>query len=398
MSRPRLSRSNDLSRLRDEGFTVSISAEGTHLVVDDVPYVTPQREVREDGRLIAVLKLSGDVTAPQPEHDLWFEGERPCMRDGTPFGFIIETGARSLTQTVSATYRFSLRPEGGGEYDDHYQQVTTYVALLMAHARAIKPGVDAQRHRVVPPEPEDDSVFRYVDTASSRARISLISDKLRLGKIAIVGLGGTGSYILDSVAKTPVREIHLFDGDDFLQHNAFRAPGAPSITELEARSKKVDYLFGIYDRMRIGIEPHPYHLTAENADELAGFDFAFVAIDAGSTKRGLIHKLEELELPFIDVGMGIYEVDGSLDGILRTTTSTPAMRAHVWQKNRIPFHDEEAVGEYDQNIQIAELNALNAALAVVRWKKHVGFYTDLEHEHFSAYTIDGNHVVNEDSP
>jgi len=29
-------------------------------------------------------------------------------------------------------------------------------------------------------------------------------------------------------------------------------------------------------------------------------------------------------------------------------------------------------------------------------KEHSGFYRDLEHEHFSTYTIDGNALVNED--
>jgi hypothetical protein len=52
--------------------------------------------------------------------------------------------------------------------------------------------------------------------------------------------------------------------------------------------------------------------------------------------------------------------------------------------------------EYRQNIQIAELNTLNAALAVIRWKKHLGFYVDLEHEFSSTYTIDGNILINED--
>ena len=47
-------------------------------------------------------------------------------------------------------------------------------------------------------------------------------------------------------------------------------------------------------------------------------------------------------------------------------------------------------------LQIAELNALNAALAVIKWKKLAGVYLDLEHEHFSAYTLDGNAMINED--
>ena len=36
------------------------------------------------------------------------------------------------------------------------------------------------------------------------------------------------------------------------------------------------------------------------------------------------------------------------------------------------------------------------ALAVIKWKKLLGFYRDLENEYFSAYTLDGNSIVNED--
>ena len=53
-----------------------------------------------------------------------------------------------------------------------------------------------------------------------------VTRKLSLKNVAIVGLGGTGSYVLDLVAKTPVRQIHLDDGDMFLQHNAFGSPSA----------------------------------------------------------------------------------------------------------------------------------------------------------------------------
>ena len=63
---------------------------------------------------------------------------------------------------------------------------------------------------------------------------------MALKKIIILGLGGTGSYILDLVAKTPVKEIHLYDGDTFYQHNAFRSPGAPSSDELRARQTEGD--------------------------------------------------------------------------------------------------------------------------------------------------------------
>ena len=63
--------------------------------------------------------------------------------------------------------------------------------------------------------------------------------KLMNHKVAIIGLGGTGSYILDMLAKTPVSEIHLFDGDDFLTHNAFRSPGAASLDDLSKKQKNL---------------------------------------------------------------------------------------------------------------------------------------------------------------
>ena len=79
------------------------------------------------------------------------------------------------------------------------------------------------------------------------------------------------------------------------------------------------------------------------------------------------------------------------------TTSTADRPNDVDITKRIPFGvDEDGENEYRTNIQIADLNALNAALAVIRWKKMCGFYHDFDHEHHSTYTIDGNLLTNED--
>jgi hypothetical protein len=242
---------------------------------------------------------------------------------------------------------------------------------------------------------QEDSVFKYIDTASSRAEINAVSKKLELGKIAIAGLGGTGSYVLDLVVKTPVKEIHLFDGDIFFQHNAFRCPGAPSGEELDEKLSKVIYFERIYSKMRHGIVAHPEYLGPQNLDQLKGMDFVFLCMEGGS-KRLVVERLEQLGVPFVDVGMGVYLKNESLGGTIRTTTSTNAKRDHVRTKNRIPFSDGTEKNEYDKNIQIADLNALNAALAVIKWKKLFGFYIDQEREHFSTYAIGGNDMNNED--
>ena len=110
----------------------------------------------------------------------------------------------------------------------------------------------------------------------------------------------------------------------------------------------------------------------------------------------IVEKLEDWAVPFIDVGMGVELVDEALGGILRITTSMPKTPQSVKSKQRISFSEGGENNDYSRNIQIADLNALNAALAVVKWKKLYGFYRDLEREHTSVYTIDGNILNNED--
>jgi hypothetical protein len=163
------------------------------------------------------------------------------------------------------SFTFSSKPSAG--YPDYYEKITTYVGLLGAPAHAIDASATAMTFRVVE-STDEDSIFKYADTASSRAGISAVTAKLRGHRIGIVGVGGTGSYVLDLVAKTPVAEIHLFDGDAFLQHNAFRAPGAPSLEDLERRDNKAEYFTEQYSRMRHGIIPHREGLTTANRHRL----------------------------------------------------------------------------------------------------------------------------------
>src|SRR5205807_1071127 len=175
--------------------------------------------------------------------------------------------------------------------------------------------------------------------------------------------------------------IHLFDGDKFLQHNAFRSPGAPSIDELRTAGYKVDYFTERYSRMRRGIVAHQYYMDGTNVDQLCRMDFVFLCLEGGRVKKLIIKKIEEFGIPFIDVGMGVDQVNGSLRGILRVTSSTTKHRDHV--RKRISFSDGDFNEDYNQNIQIADLNALNATLAVVKWKKLFGFYQDFDNEHHS---------------
>jgi hypothetical protein len=389
MSQLLISRSPDLKRLRDEGYDLEVKSN--HLLVNGVPYVNARREVRH-GTLVSELTLAGGVTTKPGTHVALFIGEHPCNRDGSEIAQIKHsTGNQDLGNGLVVNHAFSNKPRGG--YPDYYAKMTRYTEIISNPARAIDPSVTAMNFSPVPPG-EEESVFNYFDTASSRAGITAVTAKLALGRVGIVGLGGTGSYVLDVVAKTPVREIHLFDGDRMLNHNAFRAPGAPSIEQLAEKQMKVFYYRDIYSRMRRGIIPHDCYIDASNVEQLRGMDFVFLCLDRGGEKRRIVERLREWGIPFVDVGMGVELHDGALGGVLRVTAATPAKGDHV--SARIPFADDAGGDDYSRNIQIADLNALNAALAVIRWKKLFGFYRDLDREHHSTYTIDGNMLLNED--
>lgn len=393
MSLELINRSADLKRLRDEGYEVEVPNSG-YLVISHVPYVSAKATVSY-GKLISKLDLSGDVTAKPKDHVAYWAGEYPCDSKGTQINRLVNN--TSLNEKVKdglvATFSFSHKPGPEG-YANYYDKVTTYIRILEGEARALD--ASATSRTFAPVElSEAESVFCYLDSASSRAGISAINDKLKKGRIAIVGLGGTGAYILDLVAKTPVGEIHLFDGDTFLQHNAFRSPGAPSLEDLRKKPTKVTWFEAIYSRMRRKVFAHPVFIDETNVMELKSMDFVFVCLDKGAPKKTILGYLIENGIPLVDVGMDLFAESDMLGGGARVTTFTNDYRDHL--SRRVNFTDGEE-NLYSQNIQVADMNALNAALAVIKWKKLWGFYLDLQNEHNAIYGVSTNTLTNDEMP
>ncbi len=388
MSSTPTSRSADLQLLRDEGYNVEIRTDPAYLLVHDVPYVDAHRQVRR-GVLVSTLALSGDETVAPDTHVAMFVGEVPCDQHGAPLTKIINaTGHQVLAEGLEIDHTFSSKPPEG--YPDYHAKVTAYVAMLEGPAQSLEPGATARTFPLQLDE-DDTSPFQYLDTATSRVGIGQATDKLRGWKVGIVGLGGTGGYVLDSLAKTPVSEIHLYDADRMHQHSAFRAPGA--VPRERLNTLKVDYFADLYGEMHKGIIRHPFFIDEDNVGKLGDLDFVFVCVDDADARRLIVDRLEVDDVPFIDVGMGVEVSNGALTGILRTTTSTPEDRATA--RRSLPLVKADVDNDYVHNIQVADLNMLNAALAIGRWKRHVGFYADFEGEHDSSYTIDGNRLMNE---
>lgn len=387
MSHQLIARSKDLQQLQNDGYDIEIRAG--YLLIKDIPYVNATREIKL-GILISSLRVAGDVTDRPETHVAYWTGEHPCHSDGRKIDTIANPSApQNLGYSIQADFTFSAK----AEYRDYHHKMTTYIGRITGEARVLDEGVTAQTYPVVPVE-ETESVFRYLDTATSRIGTGQLNERFRNQRIGIIGLGGTGSYVLDLVAKTCVREIHLFDGDVFLQHNAFRAPGAASIDDLRTKPRKVDYLAAIYDKMRRGIYVHDHAIDEKTVEKLLDLDFVFICMDSGNAKKAVVTKLLDVGIPFVEVGMGIVRGEGFLTGLIRVVAGTNAVKDSIQEK--INFSEDDGhQNEYATNIQIAELNAINAALAVILWKKIFGFYRDSAKSHFYGYSISANDIVNE---
>ena len=384
MSDELIARSQDLSQLEADGYGVRV-VDGA-LVVGQIPFLDAAGAVQW-GCLLSSLDLAGDITAPPGNHDVYFAGGTPHDANGTPLQITI--GGGQPMAGMQADHRLSTKPRSG-RYDDYHHKMATYATLISAPAEQVDPTATA---RSLPVTPDDsDSPFVYHDTAS--ARVGLDTTVFAGLRIGVIGAGGTGVHVVDHVTKTAVAEIHVWDGDVLLQHNAFRAPGAVPLDDLRRRPNKAVYWADRYAAIHSGVHGHGYRINEGNVDELADLDYAFVCVDDGESRALLIDCLREAGISFIDTGMGLRRVGNQIAGLVRTTAVTQDRPGGV---DHVPTGSGGDDQEYEDNIQLGDLNALNAVLAVIQWKKLVGFYYDDSEVLHVVYNLAGNEIMHGDA-
>ncbi len=248
--------------------------------------------------------------------------------------------------------------------------------------------------------------FKIPNTFEARAAIGPVQDRIREQCIAIIGLGGTGAYILDLVSKTPVKEIHLLDSDEVDWHNFMRAPGAPTNKEIKTFRKrclsKVNYYYSKYESLREGIHPHAIRVDSSSmfCEFLAKhpIDYAFVCIDqlpdGDSSRQDAVYRaLSDAEVPFIDSGVSISLEDHAVRGAV--TTSAYDAGSMDW-KDAIPNARVEGDVPGYRNVQLPEVNALAATLAVMEWRRRTGQYVSESASFFHKFRIETPRIVTAD--
>ena len=229
-----------------------------------------------------------------------------------------------------------------------------------------------------------------------------VQDRVRDQRIAIIGLGGTGAYVLDLMVKTPVAEIHLLDSDEVDWHNFMRAPGAPTCEEIEslrkARPHKVDYYHSKYASLREGIFAHA--VRVDNSIMFAKFlsahpvDHAFVCIDqrkdCDSPRQDAVYAaLSDAGVEFIDSGVSITLEDGAVGGAV--TTSAYGVGSHAWKEGIPNARVDGNVPGY-RNVQLPEVNALAASLAVMEWRRQTGQYVSNSTSFLHKFRLESGRV------
>ena len=250
------------------------------------------------------------------------------------------------------------------------------------------------------------SPFKIPNTFEARAAIGPVQNRIRGQSIAIIGLGGTGAYVLDLVAKTPVKEIHLLDSDEVEWHTFMRAPGAPTADEIESVRKgslrKVDYYHSKCASLREGVHPHAVRVDSPSmfADFLSTHpvDYAFVCIDQltddDSPRQDVVYRaLSEAAVPFIDSGVSITVEDGAIRGAV--TTSAYCAGSVAWM-NAIPNARVKGNVPGYRNVQLPEVNALAASLAVMEWRRRTEQYVSKSASFLHKFRLETPSIVTAD--
>lgn len=375
------SRNPFIDALVKQGYDVGFI--NAHLVIFGVPYLNAAGDLKYLD-MISPLDLREEYLIDRPcDHKVYFDGDVPCNIDGQKIYAGTAEERRAVSDQIVGNRMLSSKPQGRQQYDSIEEKIKQYLAIISAPATHKYPEATPRRalakHMEAPVSP-----LKFPDALSAREGLVELSHKLCGCKVAIIGCGGTGAYVLDYLAKTHLEEIHLFDNDIVHVHTLFRLPGVYG--EKHLGLAKVEVLAATYSDFHGGIKSHVQRVDQDNVGSLAGFDFIFVCIDDGPSRQAIAQGCSNASLPFVDVGMGLNKGARGLYGFVRTAGGERGDFDHLNGTQYLPnqnAHDQE----YRNQPQIAELNALNAALAVIRFKQHMGFFDRLTDSHAVVFDI-----------
>ena len=125
-------------------------------------------------------------------------------------------------------------------------------------------------------------------------------DKLKNSKIAVFGIGGVGTYVVEGLVRSGVENFVLVDDDDICLTNLNRQLHATRKTVGKAKVEVMkERILSINPKAKV--ETYRELFNAESSERLLKEDYDYVvdAIDMVSAKLHLVERCEALDIPII---------------------------------------------------------------------------------------------------
>jgi len=172
--------------------------------------------------------------------------------------------------------------------------------------------------------------------------------RLSAARVAVVGLGGVGSWAAEALARSGIGHLTLIDADDLCLSNTNRQ--LPALVGHYGRNKAQ----AMAERCHainpgIGLDVVPAFLTPSNLEQLlgGGFDLVLDACDSFRTKVEAIAWCRRRKLPLITVGSAGGRTDVTQVRVRDLSrTEHDAMLSLIRRKLRGEFNFPKSAGRY----------------------------------------------------
>ena len=236
------------------------------------------------------------------------------------------------------------------------------------------------------------------------------TEKLRRLRVAVIGCSGTGSPVVEQLARLGVGSLVLLDPDIVEEKNLNRIYGA-TLDDAQHARPKVEVLARSVKAMGLGTTVHPIQKTLFHADVvklIAGCDAVFGCMDSVEGRHVLNRLATFYSLPYFDLGVKL-EADGTgnvdyVGGVVhflqpgrssllsRGVYTLENVHAEGLLRTDPAAYAERLKAKYITGVQedrpaVVSVNTLIAALAVNEFLARVHPYRDDLNSEFAVHRL-----------
>jgi molybdopterin/thiamine biosynthesis adenylyltransferase len=187
-------------------------------------------------------------------------------------------------------------------------------------------------------------------------------------RIAVLGLGGGGSHVVQQVSHVGFSNVSVCDPDLIERSNLNRLIGGTE-RDIKARRRKVD----IAARTVRGLLPKAsvevlFGRWEEHAEALRGVDLIFGCLDGFAARRDLEEFTRRYLIPLIDIGMDVHRAEGTapqMSGqVILSMPGGPCMWCMNYLNPVVLTREAEEYGDAGPRPQVVWPNGILASAAV----------------------------------